>query len=455
MSNTGREWLARLLSKRGEEPPLESVFQRSRDANGFVREKAVRELGCLNTQEAFEAILERLNDWVPEVRVAAVASLDRCLKSGGVPVVLASLEALFRLKRKRRGDHEWVLQRVSQLLEDPAVREQVQAQFQTARGDTARFLFERLCASNASAQAGTFVLAAKHRDFTVRRLGLIHFCPAVPAMEALRSLLSDPNSSVRSLALTILFDAADASDLERENALYRSLIDPSASVRMVALWLARRESVDVQAFLTAQLRSNRTSPAQLIGLLGLVATLKDEESFDFIADAFTDSNATVRAAALHAWVVTFRASAEQAVSTALADPSRKVARLARQFVARGDIALTREQIVQAVDTNQSEGRLAAALATTQFLPRWDRLEVLLACLARSHSSTTQPLVEAALECWVRGTGNSYLQLITDAQMTQIGARIAGLPDRIALARIVGMSGALEAVGLWPPKQNSK
>ncbi|AZC49921.1 hypothetical protein [Pseudomonas chlororaphis] len=48
----------------------------SRFGNGFVRQAAVRGLAAQPSAEALAALLERLNDWVPQVRQEAAAAVE-------------------------------------------------------------------------------------------------------------------------------------------------------------------------------------------------------------------------------------------------------------------------------------------------------------------------------------------------------------------------------------------
>jgi hypothetical protein len=48
--------------------------------SGFDREEAVQQLGRMGDGLALPVLLERANDWVPQVRVAAHAAIDAFLR---------------------------------------------------------------------------------------------------------------------------------------------------------------------------------------------------------------------------------------------------------------------------------------------------------------------------------------------------------------------------------------
>lgn len=89
--NRSRDWQAyeagraRLLEVLSEAPgttdrELEAcLVDLARSGDGYIREAAVRQLGKQGrSQVAFRVLIERQNDWVSQVRLAALASQSRC-----------------------------------------------------------------------------------------------------------------------------------------------------------------------------------------------------------------------------------------------------------------------------------------------------------------------------------------------------------------------------------------
>ena len=112
--------------------------------NGFVREVAVRELSELPSPEALAALLERVNDWVPQVRQLANAGVQRYLVPEHTPALLHALQPLMALAERQRADHRETLAAARTVLQGAEVRDAVLAAFLVKHGKAARFLFDLL-----------------------------------------------------------------------------------------------------------------------------------------------------------------------------------------------------------------------------------------------------------------------------------------------------------------------
>ena len=91
--------------------------------NGYVREAAVRGLRLRPGAGAVGFLVWRLNDWVPEIRTVARASLDEMLVPRFALGFVASLPLLRRLMASRRGTHSSFVRHVHQFLKTPECRD--------------------------------------------------------------------------------------------------------------------------------------------------------------------------------------------------------------------------------------------------------------------------------------------------------------------------------------------
>lgn len=199
-------WLDRLLNKQGAAQSwadrrrveaLELVAQAENDAawvglsrhcNGFVREVAVRELNRTRSPDALVALIDRLNDWVPQVRDLAAAGLKQYLSPSQAPALLAALEPLIALEARQRVDHGPTLMAARTVLQSPLVREEVNRHFLTRQGKAARYLFDLLLECDAEPEA-LLRSALAHRELTVRLMA-VAACKQLPAYQA-RPLLAE------------------------------------------------------------------------------------------------------------------------------------------------------------------------------------------------------------------------------------------------------------------------
>lgn len=96
--------LDRYKSDFDEPTYLRLLFIASFNADGHVREKAVKLLPALGSMEALPVVLQRLGDWVPAVRKAAESALSVLLDHADVDDLLLLLPELDRLLKVQRVD---------------------------------------------------------------------------------------------------------------------------------------------------------------------------------------------------------------------------------------------------------------------------------------------------------------------------------------------------------------
>ncbi len=287
-----KEWLARLKSRpvsgdywenRLHHEALEALaageahgdwLTLSTHSNGFVREVAVRELSEQPSPDALAALLERVNDWVPQIRQLALDGVQHYLVPEHAPALLHALQPLMALAERQRADHSQTLATTREALQAPEVRNEVETAFTALHGKAARFLFALLLEASDE-PAALLSKALGHREMTVRQLA-VSACQTLPA-ELARPLLMQafktPGASVRVNALRCLLPLLD----EPRALLREALMDPSPAVRSLARWAAPRWQVDAREVLDARLhQSAPCSKRDWLGLLGLACELAVE-----------------------------------------------------------------------------------------------------------------------------------------------------------------------------------
>lgn len=352
-----------------------------RSGDGYFREAAVRQLGKKGSSaDAWLVLIERQNDWVPQVRQAALASAGMFLKTERLPVVLAALDAVVLLTRKSRTDHNRFVDQVGAFLDRPEHRSAVFADFRKSRGPVARFLLSRMLRWPEVAQAEVVRLSTTHKDFLVRSR-FLSACEASGTVgeAALRALLADRHPLNRQKAFLALWKNAPA---DRQVLLERALLDPSGAVRGVALWAAKQIGFDLAVFVAALGNGEALAPRSYLGWLQLLGVLKNKESLPMVEKAFADARPQVRQAALLAWAAISRETADVPTMQAMLDISPKMAKLAGQLLRKGKVLLSGKQLQQISDELERRGDLGRELAFSQRLAYWERLAWLLELLPR-------------------------------------------------------------------------
>jgi HEAT repeat protein len=361
----------------------------SRFGNGYVREIAVRALAGYASQQALEALLERLNDWVPQVREQAVLGVERFLVEERAELWLQVLGAVLALAGKGRADHDLTLSKVRRLLVAQQVRPAAQAAFVGSRGKTARFLFELL----QDGSQELVELALEHADVSVRQRGVDASAglPAAQALPLLEKAMSDSAASVRVMVLRRLLTLLQGPREYLRNAL----LEASPAMRSLARWAAHRWQLDCREVLLARLSAE---PAQTrrewLGLIGLVKDLNEVSVDEMIVPAFMSPSPHVRQLVLEA--LGDRGLALQL--RALDDSSAKVFRCAVALLNQQSWAVIDGAVEALLDSQWyalPDDRRRALLGLK---PLWRQLEYLLERFARSSSDSAYWLERVSAWC---------------------------------------------------------
>lgn len=84
--------------------------------SGFVRESAVKALASRPQRGTLPVLLVRLNDWVPQVRIAAGEAVRSLMRPEFLPDWMASIDAVVALERTRRTNHTAMLNEIAGFL---------------------------------------------------------------------------------------------------------------------------------------------------------------------------------------------------------------------------------------------------------------------------------------------------------------------------------------------------
>ncbi|MCE0461371.1 HEAT repeat domain-containing protein [Pseudomonas uvaldensis] len=273
-----------------------SWIELSRHPNGFVREIAVRELCARPSPEALVALIDRLNDWVPQIRDLATVGLEHYLSPAHVQALLFATEQLIALAVRQRADHGRTLKSTRAVLQLAAVRDEVYANFLTRHGKAARYLFELLLDSDPNPEE-LLRSALAHREVTVRLLA-VSTCQKLPNIQARQLLLealSQPGAKFRVWVLRALLPLLD----EPRPVLREALLDASASIRSLARWAAPSSGVDAHAVLADRLEQDLPCKKRdWLGVLGLAKELGVELDPQWLKEALCSRYPTVRRAAI-------------------------------------------------------------------------------------------------------------------------------------------------------------
>lgn len=405
-----RSWLDRLTKKQTSAPSwtdrrrveaLELVTKvgngitwvdLSRHYNGFVREVAVRELSRTPSPDALVALIDRLNDWVPQVRDLVAAGLEQYLSPSQAPALLSALEPLIALAARQRVDHGPTLMAARAVLQSPAIRDEVYRDFLTRQGKAARYLFELLLENDAEPPA-LLRSALAHRELTVRLMA-VSACKHLPANQArplLAEAVSRPGASVRVCVLRALLPLLD----DPRATLREALLDASPGIRGLARWAAPCNGLDVTVILAERLRRDMPdTKRRWLGILGLAGELNVELDTQWLEGARRSSYPAVREAA----VMQLRDDQLPHLLEMLGDPSDKVFGAAIARLGKQPWSSLKPTLGDKLSQRWHALPPARREAILQLLPRWQQLAFLLARLGAEPEVQAFWLRQLALWC---------------------------------------------------------
>jgi HEAT repeat protein len=228
-----------------QETYLNLIKIASLNHNGFVREKAVTELGRLKSQESLKFVLLRVGDWVSQVRFAALNAMRGYLDPEYVKLLIGEFFLIDKFLEVRRTDLETIHQEIVQFILKHASPEDVSSFNEVVRlryyrhffkvdkidetivrriFEDSNFLIRLLVLSqsfrfNISFQKDIIRLALKDRAMLVKMKALDKARRFLPDLSGeVRPLLLDRAYSVRDFSRTLLKPTGmDFTDFYQQN----------------------------------------------------------------------------------------------------------------------------------------------------------------------------------------------------------------------------------------------
>ena len=369
---------------------------RSRD--GHVRETAVRALGVAAHGPALPLLLERVNDWVPQVRQAAREAVAAFLHTEHLGAWPPALDALGALQRGSRADHAALLSDIAAFLLEPDHVATLKAAGAAMTRASARVLFA-FELGHATDEVTRFRLlrdAATSDDVVMAATAIAQVeSPQSPShrIGLAGAACMSPFASIRASGLRAALRTGDASVASLVRALCS---DGSASVRVVALAALGdgRDRVLDEARRT--LRDGSTAKQRAVAL-DVVCALDGDAAVAQCEAARTNPAATVRRVAYARRFAAARGDDRDGlVLAALSDESKRLRDLAVAQVRNGAFAPPAD-VLQRIVAARPES-LVHAIRIAAFGSPWARLGFLLEALATTaDGSLSRELVVTELE----------------------------------------------------------
>jgi HEAT repeat protein len=348
--------------------------------DGYIRHAAVRVLDDVGCGAELRYLLVRLNDWVPAIRTAALAAVERRLHAGYVEKLALQVGLVVRLLTWRRTDHSQLLASIVALLGRPGVRPPLFRALDGASPSDRRLLYRLLLTRDESGRALlSRALSDPHPSCRLEAARRLSHDP-----ELLQVALRDSFAGVRLLAARMLAPGP---------AL---LMDPASTVRALARY--RLGGTDFATFYRQHLEARE--PGRVVTALWGIAEVGDVASLPRVLGLMTDANPRVAAAAVRTLGVLGDDSRVTELLDALRRPELAVVRAAALSLFPRRACLDQAELWELSLGLTSVIARRRALNLLFHGPKWSAVLYILLSLADPEPKITSR-ARVALERWLR------------------------------------------------------
>ncbi|MGI4849202.1 MAG: hypothetical protein ACRYGK_13830 [Janthinobacterium lividum] len=335
---------------------VELLRQAMSSANGYLREAAVyRSLASANPA-LLPDLARRINDWVPEVSLAAGSAMLALLERLPPSYFIAILPAVESLGASTRHDHAaWMARfytRYTELVSPSALRRAAAGlDHRLARAAWRLLKNQGLLDPAALVEAS---LAA--RDIVVAMDGArcAEKLGGSAGVSCLHRMLASAFAPVRVIAAQSLLARAEP-QLALATA-WACLEDGDAHVRDLAIAFLRLQGIDVRQHLRQLLAEPESSAMQLRTALLSLAALRDRRDLPVIRHFCSSRCALLRHEAYKGWMRIASEDKDVIAELALHDSARRVRKLALRLVHRHGAYVPAEALAHCMVREQEQNQ---------------------------------------------------------------------------------------------------
>lgn len=370
------------LLKEGSQRVVVEPKEHLSSPDGFLREAAVQALADEPQAGTLPMLLERLNDWVPQVRSAAQAAVRAQMQTDCLPDWIASLEALVRLGQASRVDHTATFQEVALFLQRPEHLPAVLAASKTSSLRVRRYVFDMqwMTAQDEAARFQLLEEALCGDDVVVAARALSHL-ETLTSLDLRRQLYQTACKAryalVRYAGVRWLVDHPDA----LTDNLVRGLgLDPSASVRWWCLRWLRAHGGLAPIVNTAEnaARDEAASARLRVVAMHWLREADPDKAAQVSTEWLDHAQSVLRHEALTVQLLRSQGDAKaQWLERAFDDPSPRVRKLLMHKAHRGHWMPSVSRLMATLLKEPTTDSVRRVLAMRRLYAVWDRLECLL------------------------------------------------------------------------------
>lgn len=341
--------------------------------DGHLRQAAIERALAERAPGLLPLLVERLNDWVPQVREAARNAVLTLLPTQTSHDILGVLPQIAGLRGKGRALHQPWLERFESALLTQISTEKFLTAVNGRDMRLARASFDLLQRHGLVGPAVLSELALSSRAdivLAVRAAASIAQLPSGEQLKLYTSAMKSHFGPVRTMAIQGLLRVGGQE--EKHLLAQACLLDPQSSVRSSAIAFLVAQGGDVKATYRALLAASDAVAGKICIALASLAGLRDPRDIDLVQHFTKHPLASVRRAACQAWLRLAPSDKDTVAITALDDDASSLKKLALEMVRRSGAFIPFDVILTKLLFSRSWWALLAAAKAE----RWNWLEAI-------------------------------------------------------------------------------
>ena len=346
--------------------------------NGFIREKAVKELGSIWNGKELPFLLIRFNDWVLTVRAAAFAAVSARLKPAYASSFVDHLPLVMQLSNRNRIDQTPMVNSIKKLLQAESSHTALLHGLTSQNSFVRRTCFQIALEANTKDLMEIIELGSKNKDNLIR-FRCIKKVETFGENEKVDHLLgkfrSDSYMPIRREALRFI---AEKYPQHASEELRKSLLDSHWLIRYEARYqITKINPMDFAVFYRTSLAQENTIYSAICGLEE-VGIASDET---LIKPYVTHPLAKIRRASIRALAKFNSKAYTDLFMLTLRDPSASVSREAVKALQLNRHLLNPQRLWDHLEKTSQAHVKTNLLSLIAHLPKWEGISYLIKAAA--------------------------------------------------------------------------
>ena len=439
-----QNFLSKLGSAISFQPGLEDLLAMSTHANGFKRENAVRRLGMLGNPVAIPYLVERANDWVPQVRAAARDALSKLMRPENAEAFVACLPAIMQLQNRNRDDHTELLRSVHEFLLHEENVQHLAAGVHSKDALVARLAIRLLVERQRMPAAELVTAGLAHADVVVRStaIDLLKTLGATDFALAVARALHDPYMPVRREAFQQLL----ARDVEAGLRTARELLfDASAAIREIAVRRLLAAGAPVEQIYQSAFAGDSPSVAVVTCVLWSWGLLNNQARSEQVVRLLGARFPAARRAAVQTIAKLLRNDAKPYLEVALADASPAVCKEAARLLCRIDDKVDVERLLSIGRASGLSHVAIACCRVARHAGKWEWLRFILTVYGAVDAVVPRDTFAVEIDAWEAAFNRSSAQP-DESSLREIVSALRVSEDKLTLEQLQLLKFTLKSYG---------